>query len=156
MSKDFTTTLMVDKSPKQVFDAVTNPRAWWSEEIAGGTSNLDDKFHYHYKDVHTCTIQLSEVIPEKKVVWVVLDNHFSFTKDQSEWIGNKIIFDISKKGNQTQLVFTQRGLVPAYECYDICQNAWTGYIQNSLKDLITKGQGQPNKGEEITSHKVKN
>lgn len=156
MNKDFTTTIVVDQTPKQVFDAVTNPRAWWSEEIVGGTSKLNDKFHYHYKDAHTCTIKLSEVVPEKKVVWDVLDNHFSFTKDQSEWIGNKIIFEISKKGNQTQLVFTQQGLVPAYECYDICQNAWTGYIQKSLKDLITKGQGQPNKGEEITSHEVKN
>ena len=156
MNKDFTTTIVVDQNPKQVFDAVTNPRAWWSEEIEGGTSKLNDEFHYHYKDVHRCTIKLTEVVPEKKVVWDVLDNHFSFTKDQSEWIGNKIIFEISKKGDKTQLVFTQQGLVPAYECYDICQNAWTGYIQNSLKDLITKGEGQPNKGEEITSHEVKN
>lgn len=155
MNKDFTTTIVVDQSPKQVFDAVTNPRAWWSEEIIGGTAKLNDKFHYHYKDVHSCTMQLTEVVPEKKVVWEVLDNHFNFTKDQSEWVGNKIIFEISKKGEQTQLVFTQQGLVPAYECYDICQNAWTGYVQKSLKDLITTGKGNPNKGEEITSHEVK-
>jgi len=31
-----------------------------------------------------------------------------------------------------------------YECYEICQDAWTNYIQNSLSDLITTGKGQPN------------
>ena len=56
----------------------------------------------------------------------------------------KIIFEITEKENQTQLQFTQEGLVPEYECYDICQNAWSTYIQKSLCSLITAGIGQPN------------
>lgn len=44
----------------------------------------------------------------------------------------------------TQLRFTQEGLVPEYECYDMCQGAWTTYIQKSLLSLITTGKGQPN------------
>jgi uncharacterized protein YndB with AHSA1/START domain len=143
-NKDFLTTILVDKSPKEVFKAVTNPRAWWSEEITGGTEKLNDEFKYHYRDVHKCTMKLVEVVPDKKVVWQVLDNYFNFTKDKNEWIGNKITFDISAKGNQTQLVFTQHGLVPIYECYDLCSDAWTDYIQNSLRNLITKGKGKPN------------
>jgi hypothetical protein len=73
-----------------------------------------------------------------------MDNYFNFTKDKTEWKGNKISFEISKAGNKTQLIFTQLGLVPEYECYDVCFNAWTGYLQNSLKNLITAGKGQPN------------
>ena len=30
-------------------------------------------------------MKLIEVVPNKKVVWLVLDNHFNFTEDQSEW-----------------------------------------------------------------------
>ncbi len=74
----------------------------------------------------------------------MLDNDFNFIADKSEWIGNKIIFEISEKDGKTQITFTQEGLVPAYECYDICQKAWSGYVQNSLYNLITTGQGQPN------------
>src|SRR5438034_459499 len=66
------------------------------------------------------------------------------TKYKSEWTGTKIIFDISEKDNKTQLVLTHQGLVPEYECFDICKNAWTTYIQNSLRSLITTGKGMPN------------
>ena len=74
----------------------------------------------------------------------MMDNFFSFTKDKSEWKGNKIIFEITEKKNQTQLQFTQEGLVPEQECYAICEGAWSTYIQKSLYNLLTTGKGQPN------------
>ena len=141
---NFTTGLVVDQTPHEVFNAITNVRGWWSEEIKGGTAKLNDEFLYHYKDVHISKMKLIEVIPDKKVVWLVIDNHFNFTKDESEWKGTKIIFEISQKGNKTQLHFTHQGLVPEYECYDICRQGWSNYINNSLRNLITTGKGQPN------------
>ena len=146
--KSFTTTFLVDQTPEQVFNAVTNVRGWWSENLQGASAKLNDEFTYSYKDVHMAKMRLIEVVPGKRVVWLVLDNHFKFTKDKTEWIDNKVTFDISKEGNQTRLVFTQHGLVPAYECFDICRDAWTHYVKDSLYDLITKGKGQPNSKED--------
>ena len=144
---DFTTTFSVEQTPREVFNAIKNVRGWWSEEIEGNTANLNDVFVYHYKDAHKCKVKLIEVIPDKKVVWLVMDNHFSFTKDKTEWTGTKMSFEISQKDNKTVLRFTHLGLVPDYECYDICTDAWGNYIKNSLRDLITKGKGQPNPAE---------
>jgi hypothetical protein len=141
---DFTTTILVDRTPEEAFNAINNVRGWWSEEIEGGTEKLNDEFTYHYEDVHSCKMKLIEVIPEKKVVWLVLDNYFNFTKDKSEWKGTKVIFEISQKDNKTQIRLTHLGLVPEYECFDICQDAWTNYIRNSLRSLIVTGKGQPN------------
>jgi hypothetical protein len=141
---DFTTALLVDQTPRKAFDAINNVRGWWSEEIEGSTDKLNEVFAYHYEDVHRCQIKLIEVIPDKKVVWLVLDNYFKFTKDKSEWIDTKIIFDIAKKDNKTEIRFTHQGLVPEYECYEICHDAWTNYIHNSLSSLITTGKGKPN------------
>ncbi|AYD48887.1 hypothetical protein D6B99_15490 [Arachidicoccus soli] len=61
----------------------------------------------------------------------------------------RIEFDISEKDGKTQLRFTHRGLTPAYECYDVCFDAWTDYINGSLQDLITTGKGHPNAKHEI-------
>lgn len=144
---NFTTSILVNRTPAEVFDAINHVRGWWSEEIDGGTSQLNDEFAYHYQDVHRCRIKIVEVIPGKKIVWQVLDNYFSFVKDQSEWKGNRIVFEVVEKGEQTAVQFTQIGLVPANECYDICQNAWSTYIQKSLYNLITTGKGQPNSRE---------
>ncbi len=141
---DFTTTILVDETPSAVFNAINNVRAWWSEEIEGSTDKLNDEFNYHYEDVHRCKMKITESIPNEKVVWLVLDNYFKFTKDKSEWIGTNIVFDISGKDGKTQLQFTHQGLVPQYECYEICRDAWTTYIQNSLRNLITTGKGHPN------------
>src|SRR5438477_12585042 len=100
---DFATTLLADQAPEEVFDAINNVRGWWSEEIEGSTKKLNDEWTYHYEDVHRCKMKIVEFIPDKKVVWKVLDNHFSFTKDKREWKGNKIIFEITKKGGKTEI-----------------------------------------------------
>ena len=141
---NFTTTLVVEQTPAKVFEAVNNVRGWWSEEIDGSTDKLNDEFTYHYKDVHVCKMKIIEIIPSKKVVWLVTDNYFNFIKDKTEWKGTKISFEIAEKDNKTQLRFTHFGLVPEYECFDICSNAWGQYIQHSLRNLITTGKGQPN------------
>lgn len=142
--QNYTATILVDNTPEEVFNAINNVRGWWSEEIEGSTDKLNDEWSYHYQDVHRCKMKIVEFIPDKKVSWLVMDNYFSFTKDKHEWKGNKIKFEISEKGNQTLLLFTQIGLVPSYECFDICQGAWNTYILKSLYNLITTGNGQPN------------
>jgi len=143
-TSNYTTTITVAQSPQEVFNAIQNVRGWWSEEIEGTTDQLDAEWTYHYQDVHRCKLKITELIPNQKVVWRVLDNYFSFTKDKKEWIGDQLVFEITEKDGQTQLRFTQIGLVPANECYDICENSWNTYIQQSLYKLITEGKGQPN------------
>lgn len=142
--QDYTASILVEQNPKTAFEAISNFRGWWSEEIEGRTNKLGEVFVYHYKDVHICKIKLIEMVPYKKLVYEVLDNHFSFTKDKTEWIGTKLIFDISTEGAKTKVKFTHQGLVPEYECYKVCYDAWGNYINNSLYSLITTGKGKPN------------
>jgi hypothetical protein len=146
-NQDFTTTFSVDQSPEKVFNAIKNVRGWWSEEIEGSTDKLGDEFTYRYKDVHYCKMKLVEFIPYKKAVWLVVDNYFNFTEDKSEWKDTKIIFEISKKDDKSEIRFTHLGLVPEYECFDVCSNAWGSYIKGSLRSLITTGKGHPNQKE---------
>lgn len=88
------------------------------------------------------------LLREKKVVWHVLDSYLEFAKGKTEWNDTNVVFEITKKEDgKTELRFTHAGLVPAFECYDDCSNAWGFYINSNLKKFITKGEGQPNKKE---------
>jgi hypothetical protein len=146
--ESYTTTLLVTQTPKEVFDAINNVRGWWSESVEGITDQLNAEFLQYYQDVHIAKMKIVEFIPGKKVTWLVLDSYFNFTKDETEWKNTKICFEISRKDNQTQLLFTHVGLVPEYECYDVCNDAWSDLINLSLRGLITKGKGRPNPKEE--------
>lgn len=149
---NFTTSFTVDQSPEAVFAAINNVRGWWSQAVVGDTTHPDSVFYYHYKDVHRCTLKVAELIAGEKVVWEVLHNKFNFIKDNSEWENTNIVFEILPHGDTTEVRFTHAGLVPAYECYDICSNAWEKYITGSLRDLLVAGVGQPNPPEDHASH----
>jgi hypothetical protein len=149
--QNYTTSFTVDRSPEEVFNAINNVRGWWSQSIEGDTDKLGAVFYYHYQDVHRCTFKITEFVPGRKVVWHVLHNYFSFVKDKTEWTGTDVVFEIARKGDKSEVHFTHVGLVPAYECYDICSEAWGSYITGSLRDLISKGKGQPNPIEEIVT-----
>jgi hypothetical protein len=146
-SDNYTTSFTVNQSPKEVFDAVNNVRGWWSGEIDGDTDRAGAEFTYRYKDMHRTTQKITEWVPDSKVVWHVEDSRINFVKDKTEWDGTDIVFEIQKKGSETELRFTHVGLVPTIECYGGCSGAWGHYINESLKSLITTGKGQPN-GEE--------
>jgi hypothetical protein len=140
----FTTGFSVDSTPLAAFEAITNVRGWWSDEIEGGTAARDDEFTYHFQDLHRCRIRVTEAVPGRKVSWLVLDNHFDFTVDQTEWVNTRITFEISTKDGRTEVRFTHHGLVEKHECFGVCSNAWSFYVNSSLRDLITTGAGQPN------------
>ena len=141
-TSDFTTTILVDQTPEEVFNAINNVRGWWTGEpgIEGSTDKLNDEFTYDYKPIHHSKQKITELIPGKKIVWLVTDSELNFTKNKSEWTGTKITFEITKKGDKTEVRFTHVGLVPTIECYGDCSNAWGSYISGSLRNLIANAK----------------
>ena len=142
-NENFTTAILVDKAPQEVFDAVNDVRAWWAGEIAGPTDALGAEFEYRYKDLHRTTQRITELVPGKRVVWHVVDSHINFVEDKGEWNETDVVFDIAQKGDKTELRFTHVGLRPTIACYGQCSHAWGFLINDSLQALITKGRGQP-------------
>lgn len=114
---------MVDKTPSEVFDAINNVSAWWQGQVEGSTKNTDDEFIYRMPGHHYSKQHIAELVPGRKVVWLVSDSELKFN-NKSEWTGTRIIFEIDKANGQTQVRFTHEGLVPALECYGGCSWAW--------------------------------
>ena len=88
-NKNFTITLVVDQTAEEVFNAVRNVRGWWSgyysEEINGSTKERNDEFSFRAgSGAHYSMQKLIEVIPNKKVVWLVTDSKLDFLENKDE------------------------------------------------------------------------
>ena len=141
--QDCHTSITVDATAHEAFNCINSVTKWWTENLEGSSQELNDEFTVHFGDIHYSRQKLVEVIPGKKVVWLVTDSKLNFLKDKQEWTNTKISFEIVEKGDKTQIHFTHIGLIPGLECYNDCTNAWGQYIKGSLFRLLTEGKGKP-------------
>jgi uncharacterized protein YndB with AHSA1/START domain len=140
-SQNFTCTFTVEQSPTEVFDAINNVRAWWTGEIEGDSDEVGDEFSYRYSEVHYSRQKVAALVPEKRVVWQVVDAHLAGPSNPGEWIGTEITFDITPGPDGTAVRFSHLGLSPKFECFDSCSNAWGFFVNGSLQQLILTGKG---------------
>ncbi len=144
-NKDFNITFWVDQTPEEVFNAVNNVRGWWSDSLEDNSEVLNDEFSYTHEPFHYSKHRLIEVIPNERVVWLTIESNLTFVEKKEKWNDTKVVFQISKIDNKTQLSITHLGLVPELQCFEGCSKGWTYYLQNSLLPFITTGKGNPDK-----------
>ncbi|WP_341904103.1 SRPBCC domain-containing protein [Fluviicola taffensis] len=143
MATDFTFTVRTDKTPREVFQAIKQVRSWWSglyeEEFSGDSENLGDEFSFRAGGgAHYSKQKLVEIIPDEKLVWLITESDFTFIEKADEWTGTKLVFEISEKGGQTELIFTHVGLTPEVECYDACAPAWSQYLKEKFLPFVNQ------------------
>ena len=143
--KGYSTSVTIDASPEIVFDRFNKVSKWWVKQVAGAStefegqsSKLNDEFTLKHGDNHYSKHKLTEVIPNKKVVWLVTDSRLAWIKgNKAEWTGTKMIFEIIPGREKTTLIFTHEGLVPQLECYEHCIHFWERIIHEWIYNFIT-------------------
>jgi hypothetical protein len=138
---DFTTSFIVEQAADEAFQSIINVSGWWTGDIEGRAAAVGDEFTYRYDDLHDSTQRVTELIPNRRITWNVIDAKLSFVEDPREWTGSDLIFDLSPAEKGTEIRFTHRGLTPGLDCYDQCSNAWGFFLKTSLRRFITTGEG---------------
>lgn len=139
----FTTELTVDRTPEEVFAAVTDVRAWFSKTITSTATAVGDAFSFVDKGIPSTRIRVTELVPGRRVAWHVEDAYVAFTDQPDEWTDTRMSFDITPGPNGTTLRFTHHGLTPDQACYRECSRGWTSCVNTSLHALLTTGVGEP-------------
>lgn len=81
-----------------------------------------------------------DVVPNRRMVWLVTESTLTWFRDQSEWTNTKMVVEITTSGDKTILHFTHDGLVPENECYAMCAQGWDKVIKDRLFHFITAGK----------------
>lgn len=140
---DYTTTLETTRTPNEAYTAINNVAGWWTENFEGASKKVGDEFTVTFGETWI-KLKVEELVNNYKVVWLVTDCFKHFLQNKKEWVGTRIVFDISREGNEkTHITFTHHGLTSPLECYEICCDAWSGYLGGSLERLIDTGKGTP-------------
>ena len=142
-NKNFHRTITVNASPKEAMKKISQVSGWWANNVNGKAEKLNDKFTVDFGKTFV-DFQITELVPNKKVVWKITDCNLHWIKAKKEWKGTEVVFEISEKKNTTQIAFTHVGIVPGIECYNDCERGWDGYVKTSLVKFINDGKGMPN------------
>lgn len=124
-NKDFSTTIWVEQKPQSAYKTILDVRAWWSglysESFEGTAEKPGDEFNFLAGGgMHYSKQKLIELVPDKKIVWLVTEANLSFVDQKDEWKGTTIRFDLYDEDGGTKIVFTHGGLIPLFQCYDSC------------------------------------
>ena len=121
---------------------ISNVPGWWGITFSGSSEKLNDKFIVKMGGDSFFNFTVAELIPGKKVVWLVTNCNMPWYSDKKEWINTKLIFDVSENNGLTTLNFTHEGLTPDVECYKDCETGWTHWVTKSLLTYLTTGKGE--------------
>ncbi|MBY0427555.1 MAG: SRPBCC domain-containing protein [Cytophagales bacterium] len=142
-SNDYTASFSVKKPASQVFESINNIAAWWTDDLKGNATQVNESFTVQFGDIHLSTQKVIELIPNQKIVWLVTDSQLNFIQDKSEWTNTTIIFEIETQNDETRVHFTHVGLNPSIECFNDCSKGWDYYFKGSLFNYLTEGKGTP-------------
>ena len=140
--QDFSYNLTVKATAKESLKKISQVKQWWAKDFKGKASKLNDEFSVYFGDTFV-NFRISEVIPEKKITWLVTDCYLEWINDKKEWKNTEAIWNLTEKDGKTIINFIHKGLTPECECYESCEPGWTHHIQNSLSKLIDEGKGFP-------------
>jgi hypothetical protein len=140
-SNDFSSNISAAISADEAIRKISNVPDWWGVSFNGSAEKQDDTFTIKMGGDSFFNFKVTELIPGRRVVWLVADCNMPWYTDKKEWAGTKLIFDLREHDGITDLSFTHEGLTPDVECYNDCAPGWTHWIKTSLFSYLTTGKG---------------
>jgi hypothetical protein len=139
--QSYRTTIRIANAPQDVFNRINDVSSWWTKDFECSSRKLNDEFRICHPWLRYSKQKLVEIIPGKKIVWLVTESKLDWIEhNKEEWTNTRMVFDINLKGDKTVLYFTHEGLSPEKESYARCAESWNIVIKDWLFNFITAGK----------------
>ncbi len=138
---DFSSSISAPIGASEAIKKISNVAEWWGVTFSGSSEKQNDHFVIKMGGDSFFDFTVAEVIPNKRLVWLVTDCNMPWYSDKKEWANTKLIFDLNETNGVTDLTFTHEGLAPDVECWKDCEPGWTHWIKTSLFSYLTTGKG---------------
>ena len=138
---DFKCSISAKITASEAIKKISNVPGWWGVAFTGNSEKQNDQFTVKMGGDSFFNFTVAELIPGKRVTWLVTDCDMPWYSDKKEWANTKLIFDLTEDDGVTILNFTHEGLTPNVECYKDCEPGWTHWIKTSLFSYFTTGKG---------------
>lgn len=147
--KDYKVEMNIPVSAAHLYDSIhtqNGVRNWWTK-FANISDEVGGISEFNFLKAGFYVVTRNKALKQNKIVeWDVIDSKHPASSgfdNLKDWIGTTIQFHIeSLSENESKLHFTHKGLTPALECFDACDNGWRHYL-NSLKDFAVGQEGEP-------------
>lgn len=135
--QDYTKVISAKISAKEAADRIGRVADWWTKGFTGTARKNGDAFTVRFGETFV-DFKISEVIPERRIVWEVINSNLHWVSDKAEWNGTRIVWDISTRDETTTVRMTHVGLHPGVECYERCAAGWDSCFGEGLLKLLNE------------------
>jgi uncharacterized protein YndB with AHSA1/START domain len=131
--------VVISASLKSVYTAVATKEGiseWWTRNGVRGDSTEGSKVEFYFGSPQPAAVmEVTQLHPEEYVGWSCIEG-------ADEWVGTKLSFELSRKDDETVVLFTHAGWRAPSEFMAHCSARWA-YFLLSLKSLAETGRGTP-------------
>ncbi|MCK0110155.1 SRPBCC domain-containing protein [Flavobacteriaceae bacterium S0825] len=129
--------LVINTSPKEVFDAVTLPKHldnWWTLK-SSGKPELHAEYNLNFTDEYDWYCKVSQVKPNESF-------HLKMTKSDDDWNPTTFGFDLVDTKNGTLLKFSHVNWLKENNEFKNSSFCWA-MLLNDLKNYLEEGKIVP-------------
>jgi len=132
--------ILVNATSEAVMHKIGQINKWWIKDFPQFAHQLNQEFTIPFGAPAFVDFVITEILPNKKMVWKVSDCHLHWFQDKKEWNNTELVFQLTEENGKTRIDITHVGLVPQLECYEVCEKGWNGHI-STLERFINEGRG---------------
>lgn len=145
-SKDYQKSVLIAGNRLGVFKAITERIDEWWGTVDRQPSAEGVAFKVSFGEAFW-RFKVIDFQRGSRISWECITSnqmHAGLMGIKEEWLGTKLHWELSEQTDgMTTLSFTHEGLVPDFNCYEVCSDAWGFFVGMSLKELVEQGAGQP-------------